>query len=56
MVSGGRVGLHLLASALRILEIRQDDDGIDRLHYIYTAALLLMFAVLVSAKQYGMFR
>uniref|UniRef100_A0A0K0EWS6 Innexin n=1 Tax=Strongyloides venezuelensis TaxID=75913 RepID=A0A0K0EWS6_STRVS len=53
MVSGGRVGLHLLASALRILEIRQDDDGIDRLHYIYTAALLLMFAVLVSAKQYG---
>ena len=55
MVAGSRVGLHFLTSALRLLEPRADDDFIDRLHYLYTSILLLMFALLVSAKQYGNF-
>lgn len=55
MVAGSRVGIHFLTSALRLLEPRVDDDFIDRLHYLYTSILLLMFALLVSAKQYGKF-
>ncbi|TMS38598.1 hypothetical protein L596_005288 [Steinernema carpocapsae] len=52
MVAGYRVGMHFLTSALRLLEPRVDDDLIDRLHYLYSSTIILMFALLVSAKQY----
>uniref|UniRef100_A0A1I8AUK9 Innexin n=1 Tax=Steinernema glaseri TaxID=37863 RepID=A0A1I8AUK9_9BILA len=44
--------MHFLTSALRLLEPRVDDDLIDRLHYLYSSTIILMFALLVSAKQY----
>ncbi|VDK81967.1 unnamed protein product [Litomosoides sigmodontis] len=53
MVSGGyRVGMHLLTSALRLLEPRADDDFVDRLHYLYTSTMFFLFTIIVSAKQY----
>lgn len=53
MAAGARVGMHFLTSALRLLEPRADDDIVDRLHYLYTSILLLIFALICSAKQYG---
>uniref|UniRef100_A0A915BHZ2 Innexin n=1 Tax=Parascaris univalens TaxID=6257 RepID=A0A915BHZ2_PARUN len=54
MVSGGyRVGMHIITSALRLLEPRVDDDLVDRLHYLYTSTIIFLFAILVSAKQYA---
>ncbi|MCP9265587.1 Innexin [Dirofilaria immitis] len=54
MVSGGyRVGMHLITSALRLLEPRVDDDFVDRLHYLYTSTMFFLFSIIVSAKQYG---
>jgi len=53
MVAGSRVGLHFLTSVLRLLEPRTDDDFVDRLHYLYTPVLFLLFAVLSSAKHYA---
>uniref|UniRef100_A0A183CEJ6 Innexin n=1 Tax=Globodera pallida TaxID=36090 RepID=A0A183CEJ6_GLOPA len=53
MPTGSRVGAHFLSSVLRMLEPRTDDDFVDRLHYLYTPILLLMFALLASAKNYA---
>lgn len=53
VASGYRVGMHLITSALRLLEPRVDDDFVDRLHYIYTSTIMFVFSIVVSAKQYG---
>nr|CAD2159134.1 unnamed protein product [Meloidogyne enterolobii] len=53
MPTGSRVGAHFLSSVLRMLEPRTDDDFVDRLHYLYTPIMLLMFALLASAKNYA---
>ncbi|VDN07521.1 unnamed protein product [Thelazia callipaeda] len=42
-----------LISMIRYLSPKQDDDATDRLHYLYTANILLAFAVLISFKQFG---
>nr|AVV64020.1 innexin [Anisakis simplex] len=42
-----------LIAMVRYLSPRQDDDAIDRLHYLYTPNILLTFAVLISFKQFG---
>lgn len=31
---------------------RSDDDAIDRLHHRYTVAVLVIFSIVVSSKQY----
>ncbi|VDM49464.1 unnamed protein product [Toxocara canis] len=42
-----------LIGMIRYLSPRQDDDAVDRLHYLYTPNILLAFAVLISFKQFG---
>ncbi len=46
------VSMHYLTAALKSLEPRIDDDFIDRLNYYYSSSVIIMFAILVSAKQY----
>lgn len=45
--------IETLISMVRYLSPKQDDDATDRLHYLYTANILLAFAVLISFKQFG---
>lgn len=44
--------LYYVASALKGLQFHVDDDIIDKLNYYYTSSIILIFAVIVSGKQY----
>lgn len=46
------VQMHFLTAALKALQPRIDDDFVDRMNYYYTSTMIIMCAVLVSAKQY----
>ena len=41
-----------LGSYVAKLKPKYDDDVIDRLNYIYTIFVLLIFAITIAAKQY----
>jgi len=45
--------LYYVISALKGLHFHVDDDIIDKLNYYYTSGMLIVFAVLVSTKQYA---
>lgn len=45
--------IEAIIAMVRYLSPRNDDDAVDRLHYLYTPNILLAFAVLISFKQFG---
>jgi hypothetical protein len=45
--------IETLVSMARYLSARNDDDLADRMNYLYTPNLLLVFSVLISFKQFG---
>ncbi|KRY70821.1 Innexin unc-7, partial [Trichinella pseudospiralis] len=47
------LSMHFLTSVLKSIEPRIDDDFVDRLNYYYTSGVIIMMAILVSAKQYA---
>uniref|UniRef100_A0A5S6QY30 Innexin n=1 Tax=Trichuris muris TaxID=70415 RepID=A0A5S6QY30_TRIMR len=47
------LSMHFLTSVLKSIEPRVDDDFVDRLNYYYTTGVIIMMAILVSAKQYA---
>nr|CAD2156795.1 unnamed protein product [Meloidogyne enterolobii] len=44
--------LYYFASAVKSIQFHVDDDIIDKLNYYYTTAIIIVFAILVSTKEY----
>ncbi len=44
--------LYYFASAVKSVQFHVDDDIIDKLNYYYTSAMITVFAILVSLRQY----
>uniref|UniRef100_A0A915J1P0 Uncharacterized protein n=1 Tax=Romanomermis culicivorax TaxID=13658 RepID=A0A915J1P0_ROMCU len=44
--------LYYFASAVKNAHFHVDDDIVDKLSYHYTGSIIIIFAILVSAKQF----
>lgn len=44
--------LNKLGDLLKRLKTNYDDDSIDRLNYLWTNFIIIMFALTIAAKQY----
>lgn len=45
--------LNEIVGTLSVVQPRQDDDAIDRLHYYYTTTFLITLAFFASIKMFG---
>ena len=44
--------MNLLGSALSAIKPRKDDTMVDRLNYYYSAVIIIVMAITLTAKQY----
>jgi innexin len=46
------IEMNLLGSALSAIKPRKDDTMVDRLNYYYSAVIIIVLAITLTAKQY----
>lgn len=44
--------MYYFTSAVKNAQLQVDDDIIDKINYHYTSSILIVFAILVSSKQF----